>query len=139
MTSGCLLPDTNSSRLSTLPSNRSRWQHLPVQGIVFRPFDSSSGLHQGVRPSFRVGSQEGDTSTVISKQPVGNRKVDSSPSATSAASLLGMSGSRDCHQLGEIGPRAHQYISVSQNGDRYQLREGLSDRLLDCQTSGSGR
>ena len=45
---GCILPDTHSPGLLTLPLDFHVGQSLPVQDAMFRPFQSSPGLHQSV-------------------------------------------------------------------------------------------
>ena len=63
---GCLLLDTYSFRLLTLFQDLTWRQRLPVQGFVFWPYCNSPGLHQSVYSAFRMGSQEGDTTHVLS-------------------------------------------------------------------------
>ena len=83
---------THSSGLSTLSPDHTCGQGLPVQGSMFWPFYSSSGLCQSIFSGLGVGLQEGNTTLVLSGQLISDRGVGSSPASTSRATPSALSG-----------------------------------------------
>ena len=69
----------------------------------------------------------------MSGRLVCDREVGSSPSLTLQAAPPALLGPGDCHELGEVRPRAIQQGLVSQDVDRHHPREGFPKGLLDCQ------
>ena len=93
---------------------------FPVQGIVFWPFHSTSGLYQNSFFSVRQGSQERDLAASLLGQLVGCSSQFFFL-LEHCMLLLHLCLGLECHQLGEIRPRANQ------------IGGGLSDGLSDYQ------
>ena len=102
------LPDTRSSRLSTLSLDHAQRKGQPVQSSMRWLFYSSPVLHQSVCPDYGMGSQERELTFVLSGQMVGDCRVSSSLAPTLSATLSALRGPGCCHQHGKVRPRAFQ-------------------------------
>ena len=82
---GCILPDSHSPRLSTIPLDFAIEQSLPVQGTLLQSFYSSPSLHKSVFSGFRVGSQARDAPSSVSQQLVDHHRFIPSSAGTLGA------------------------------------------------------
>ena len=106
---------------------------------LLQPFDSSRAFTRVFDFDPRVGSSERNPSPLLFGWLAGECGVGSFPSTASRARLPVLLGLGDCHQSGVVRLRAIRQGSVSWDGDRQHLREGLPDGLSYCQAPGSHR
>ena len=114
---------------SKFPINQDSWPYIRIAllSIVyqFKPFFFC--LSTAPHLFTRVSWQARDTYCPVSAI------ANAVPHLLEHRELLNLQRPGDNHQLGEIKPQANQQCLLSQDADRHQLREGLSDGFPDCQ------
>ena len=102
---GWLFPDSWSSGVSPIPLLYDRLEVLPIQGPVFQPFNSSSGVYLCVHPSIEVDTSAGHATPSLCWQlasPCQIHTPSASPSGAASSVVSSTGGNRTCSLLKDL-------------------------------------